>query len=98
VPPQTPKECSACHAQIARTKLLSHHTFVPCTRCHETPEDHKIIPREFLPSKPTSREFCGECHGIEADSEKGIPRVDLDSHERRYVCWQCHYPHLPEAR
>ena len=97
-PPQTPKECSACHAEIARTKSVSHHTYVPCTRCHETPEKHKINPRKFLPGKPTNREFCGSCHSIEADSEKGIPRVDLDSHERRYVCWQCHYPHLPKAR
>jgi hypothetical protein len=97
-PPETPKDCSACHAQISRTISLSHHTYVPCTRCHETSEQHKINPRKFLPGKPTNREFCGECHSIDADSEKGIPRVDLDTHEGRYVCWQCHYPHLPEAR
>jgi len=97
-PPETPKDCSACHAQISRTKSLSHHTFVPCIRCHETPEEHKINPRENLPNKPTTREFCGGCHSIDADSEKGIPRVDLETHELRYVCWQCHYPHLPEAR
>jgi len=97
-PPETPKECEACHASIARTKSLSHHLDVPCTRCHETPEIHKISPRENRPSKPSSREFCGGCHAMNAPSPKGIPRIDINTHGERYVCWQCHYPHLPEAR
>lgn len=97
-PPQTPRECSACHAEIARTKSLSPHIYVPCTFCHQTDDRHKLRPRDYLPSKPKNREFCGGCHGLDADSEKGIPRIDLETHERRYVCWQCHYPHLPEAR
>lgn len=97
-PPQTPKECEACHATISRTKSLSHHINVPCTRCHETPEAHKIQPREFLPTKPGKREFCGGCHAQGADSPKGIPRINIATHGERYVCWQCHYPHLPEAR
>jgi len=96
-PPETPKECAACHAEIARTKQVSHHVYVPCTHCHTTPEEHKLLPREYSPSKPTSREFCGTCHADDAVSEAGIPRVDLSSHETRYVCWQCHYPHLPET-
>jgi hypothetical protein len=97
-PPETPKECSACHAEIARTKALSHHVNVPCTVCHNTPEDHRIRPREVLASKPRTRELCGSCHSEEATSERGIPRIDLASHEVRYVCWQCHYPHLPEVQ
>lgn len=96
-PPETPKECEACHASIARTKSLSHHVEIPCTRCHETPEEHKINPRQILPTKPESRKFCGNCHAKDADSPKGIPRIDLATHGERYVCWQCHYPHLPEA-
>lgn len=97
-PPETPKECSACHAEIARSKSISHHAYVPCTRCHQTPEEHKSQPRDHLPSKPKTRAFCGGCHDLNADSPKGIPRIDLATHEDRYVCWQCHYPHLPEAR
>lgn len=96
-PPETPKECAACHAEIARTKMVSHHVYVPCIHCHITPEEHKLHPRDILPSKPKSREFCGKCHDENADSAAGIPRIDLSSHETRYVCWQCHYPHLPEA-
>jgi hypothetical protein len=97
-PPETPKECSACHAEIARTIALSHHVYVPCVRCHNAPEEHKINPRGALPTKPATREFCGSCHAEDASSERGIPRIDLESHETRYMCWQCHYPHLPEAR
>jgi len=98
VPPQVPKECEACHAAIARTKALSHHLNIPCTFCHQTPEEHKINPRAHLPSKPASREFCAQCHGENISDKKGIPKIDLATHEPRYVCWQCHYPHLPEAR
>ena len=97
VPPETPKECEACHGTIARTKSLSHHVDVPCTRCHETPEEHKVKPRSVFPSKPDTREFCGGCHSEDADSPEEIPRIDILTHGERYVCWQCHYPHLPEA-
>lgn len=90
--------CEACHTEISRTKMLSYHAYVECTQCHETPDNHEINPRSYLPSKPSERSFCGRCHGLDAESEKGIPRIDLETHEKRYVCWQCHYPHLPEVR
>ena len=97
VPPETPKECTACHAAIARSKEASHHVYLECTRCHNAPEEHRVNPREHRPSKPTTRAFCGECHSKDADSDAKIPRIDLVSHGERYVCWQCHYPHNPEA-
>ncbi len=96
-PPRTPAECAACHATIARTKLVSHHAYVECVQCHETPDEHKVDPREFIPHKPNSRQVCGRCHGEDADSPSGIPRVDMITHGEAYVCWQCHYPHLPET-
>jgi len=96
-PSETPKDCVACHAEIANTKSLSKHIYIPCIRCHETPEEHKLRPREITPGIPLTREFCGECHAEDADSKKSIPRIDLITHEERYVCWQCHYPHLPEV-
>ncbi|OGB60390.1 MAG: hypothetical protein A2Y94_08320 [Caldithrix sp. RBG_13_44_9] len=97
-PPVTPKGCEACHAAIARTLSLSHHVYLPCTRCHQDPGSHKISPREFTPTKPTTREFCGECHARNDENTKGIPQIELVNHYSRYVCWQCHYPHLPEAQ
>lgn len=101
-PPETPKECEACHATIARTKALSPHVYIACTRCHTTPEEHKVTPRRVSPSIPETREFCGGCHAKDAPKTEPqaetAPKVDMATHGERYVCWQCHYPHLPEAR
>jgi len=97
-PPQTPKECEACHGEIAKTKSLSFHAEIACTKCHETSEKHKLSPRDNLPGKPTKREFCGQCHAQDVKSAPDIPKINLATHEPRYVCWQCHYPHLPEAQ
>jgi hypothetical protein len=97
-PPETPKNCSACHAEIARTKSVSHHVYVTCSQCHTASEEHKINPRSALPSKPIKREFCGQCHAKNAQSDRGVPRIDLETHNPKYVCWQCHYSHIPESK
>ena len=55
------------------------------------------IPRSFLPKRPTTREFCGGCHGTIADAAPSAPQVDIAAHGDRYLCWQCHYPHFPEG-
>ena len=93
-PPVTPEECSACHGQIARQKAVSHHASLPCTTCHQAPEQHKIDPLSVRPTKPDERAFCGACHAQGID---GITQIDLRSHNPSYVCWQCHYPHFPES-
>ncbi|MHC4339771.1 MAG: cytochrome c3 family protein [Planctomycetota bacterium] len=101
-PPQVPGACSACHAQIARTKALSHHRALECETCHETVAEHRQSPRAYLPKKPTERKFCGGCHAESgAKPPEGFsdaPRVEMEVHGGRYLCWQCHYPHFPEAR
>ena len=96
-PPDIPESCSACHGQIARTKAVSHHRDLECETCHEVSEEHRVSPRSALPTKPTQREFCGQCHGEDASSPAHIPRVDVQDHGGTYRCWQCHYPHYPEA-
>ena len=97
-PPRTPEQCGACHGEIARTKAVSSHALLPCTRCHETEKRHRVDPISSRPSKPADRAFCGGCHAKEADSPKEIPRVDMAAHGNGYVCWQCHYPHFPELK
>jgi hypothetical protein len=96
-PPVTPQECSACHAQIARTKVVSSHALVACTSCHVAPELHRRTPRAALPTKPVAREFCATCHGAQAKQTRA-PKVDMSQHGGRFLCWECHYPHLPEGR
>jgi hypothetical protein len=68
-----------------------------CTICHVTPEQHKVAPRIHRPAKPAGREFCARCHGEDSQTE-GALKIDVSSHGGRYLCWQCHYPHLPEER
>lgn len=101
VPPTVPRECSACHAQIERTKAVSSHALIACTTCHKTPDRHKSAPRIALPSKPQARDFCGTCHGAGTaakEAPKEAPKVDVSTHGGRNLCWECHYPHLPEGR
>jgi hypothetical protein len=93
-PPRIPRECSACHAEIARTKAVSHHALITCTTCHRVPKKHKQMPRRVRARKPQTREFCGKCHG-EGSKRKDAPKINLSTHGERYLCWQCHYPHLP---
>lgn len=102
-PPRPPETCAACHGEIARTKAVSPHAQLACTECHTADPRHAQAPRQFLPSKPASREFCGRCHATDAPPPAHLPdarppKVDLATHGPRYVCWQCHYPHYPEAR
>jgi hypothetical protein len=98
VPPRVPQECSACHGQIARLKALSHHVNLPCVTCHTVPQEHKVNPRASRPTKPTDRAFCGQCHDKTATRVAEAPRIDVATHYQRYLCWQCHYPHYPEAK
>jgi ribosomal protein S27AE len=58
-----------------------------------------IEPRSALPSKPDSREVCGRCHAAgSTDPLAAKAMVDLAKHGGTYVCWDCHYAHLPEGR
>lgn len=94
-PSEIPQECSACHARIFNTKAVSPHALLDCEVCHTAPDEHKTSPRLVSPTKPRDREFCGTCHGMDA-TRQGTPRVDLGTHEEKYLCWQCHFPHMPE--
>jgi len=95
-PPSVPQECQACHAEIARTKAISSHVMLECTTCHEVPTEHKITPRNIKASIPLEREFCGKCHGTQSNV-KETTKIDLATHGEKYLCWQCHYPHMPEV-
>jgi ribosomal protein S27AE len=96
-PKRVPGACSACHAEIENMKAISPHALLECTTCHVTPDEHKVTPRVVKAAKPSDREFCGKCHST-ASKVEGPPKIDLDSHEPKYICWQCHYPHMPEVK
>ncbi|MBT3344202.1 MAG: hypothetical protein HN712_13190 [Gemmatimonadetes bacterium] len=98
LPDLSEADCNACHGEIARTKAVSHHAELACERCHTVPEAHRDTPRQVRPTKPSSIQLCGECHDRSSSESAAIPRISLTEHEPEYVCWQCHYPHFPEAR
>ncbi len=89
--------CEACHAEIARTKSASHHVSLACTTCHGTQSNHALDPEHIRPDKPRTRNFCGQCHAEDAMGPAAAPKVDIATHGEDYLCWQCHYPHYPEA-
>jgi DnaJ-class molecular chaperone len=95
-PPSVPQECEGCHGEIARTKAVSPHVQLECTTCHNVPDGHKITPRAVMASIPAGRDFCGRCHAKEA-AMKETPKIDIATHGEKYLCWQCHYPHMPEV-
>lgn len=95
-PPEIPHECGACHAQIVATKSFSPHALLECTVCHEAPEEHRVTPRLVRPTTPRQRAFCGQCHSTDSEHPRA-PKVDIATHEEKYLCWQCHYPHMPET-
>lgn len=97
-PPKTPEDCGGCHGRIARIKAISTHSQLACAECHQVPEQHMTAPRSALPSKPDARDACARCHDTaSADPAAARSRVDFGSHGRTYVCWECHYAHLPEG-
>jgi hypothetical protein len=95
---EPPKDCSACHRRIDRTKALSTHASLACSECHKADPQHMLQPRTALPTKPANREACGRCHAVGATGP-GVSKaaVDMASHGGAYVCWECHYAHLPEG-
>ena len=96
-PPNIPAVCDACHAKVQRTIVLSRHSSLPCTACHEVPKEHKINPRGNKPKRMQDRQSCGKCHAKESTASKEVPRVNMAAHGEKYLCWQCHYPHQPET-
>lgn len=97
-PPEIPDNCSACHNRISRTKAVSPHALLDCQDCHETPQLHRSQPGIHKSGFPVNRSDCLKCHAEDADADRFIPRVEKDTHGESYLCWQCHYPHFPEAR
>ncbi len=96
-PPQVPGTCAACHAQIASTKALSKHARLACENCHEVAAEHREHPRLSLAKKPVDRETCAQCHAQGRTGLFKAPQLDFATHGGGYLCWQCHYPHSPEA-
>ncbi len=91
-------ECSACHRMISNQKSVSTHASLNCSDCHTVPPDHATQPRLVRAVKPSSSETCGRCHARGSSASVEVARIDMAEHGGRYLCWECHYPHYPEAK
>ena len=96
--PSVPETCAGCHGRTWRLMAASTHATMTCTDCHQNTDDHKKTPHLALPVTPRTRELCGTCNAKDAQGHEQAVRVDLATHNPKYKCWQCHFPHDPEVK
>lgn len=97
-PDEAPTDCAGCHGRIARTHTVSRHAQVECADCHAGVEQHLADPRTVSAGRPAGRDACNTCHDASATVATAVDaRIDPATHGRAYVCWECHYAHLPEG-
>ncbi len=99
--------CTSCHnphGTVTPSLLRENSLNDTCYRCHT----EKRGP--FLWTHPPVQESCANCHNPHGSNHESMliianprlcqqcPKVDVSTHGGSYLCWQCHYPHLPEGR
>lgn len=85
--------CTTCHG-VPEQHKISPRAVRPtkptertlCGRCH--------APDATPPRDLVARRRISTPEGVAL--ARAIPRVDMDEHGGRFLCWQCHYPHYPE--
>jgi len=88
--------CSICHSKVNAVRLGSSHRTVECQSCHLGWEKHLVNPKKVKPTKTTTREFCGQCHGQGiASATTKIKLIDLKEHMPDMKCIECHKAHCP---
>lgn len=88
--------CFSCHQDIEDKKAQDVHSEIHCETCHGPGQKHVISSEAVDILKPSGREFCGTCHGINAARKKdAVFQVDLAKHNVGKNCIECHNPHQP---
>ena len=90
------KACFECHQDIEDRKAQDVHSDIRCETCHGPGQKHVISSKAGDILKPADREFCGNCHGLNAARQKSVVfQVDLNKHNVGKNCTECHNPHQP---
>jgi hypothetical protein len=90
------KACFECHQDIEDMKKQDVHSDIRCETCHGPGQKHVLSGEAADILKPSGREFCGSCHGINAAKPKStIFQINLDKHNVGKNCVECHNPHQP---
>jgi hypothetical protein len=88
--------CLDCHADIDYLKQQDVHSEINCETCHGPGLLHTEMGDTTKITKPSSREFCGRCHSMNAGKRKeAVFQVDLKEHNPGKKCIECHNPHQP---
>jgi len=90
------KACFECHQDIEDLKKQDAHKEIHCETCHGPGQKHVLSGESADILKPTSREFCGRCHDMNAAKQKSvIKQIDLKKNNVGKNCLECHNPHQP---
>jgi hypothetical protein len=88
--------CIECHQDIEDMKAQDAHSKIHCETCHGPGQKHVLSGNAADIVKPSEREFCGRCHGINAARQKStITQIDLKKHNVEKKCIECHNSHQP---
>ena len=90
------KACFECHQDIEDLKAQDVHSDIHCETCHGPGQKHVVSSLTADILKPTGREFCGNCHVINAAKKKdAIIQIDINKHNIDKNCIECHNAHQP---
>jgi len=88
--------CFSCHQDIQDLKATDVHSDIHCETCHGPGQKHVVSKLAVDILKPSGREFCGNCHVLNAAKKKdAINQIDLNTHNIGKNCIECHNPHQP---
>jgi len=88
--------CFECHQDIEDKKLQDVHSEIHCETCHGPGQKHVLSSDTADILKPSGREFCGQCHAMNAAKQKSaVVQIDLKKHNIGKNCIECHNPHQP---
>jgi hypothetical protein len=88
--------CFECHQDIEDGKTMDAHNPIHCETCHGPGQKHVSSSLAADIFKPSTREFCGSCHSLNAAKrQSAIYQVNLSEHNVDKKCIDCHNPHQP---
>jgi len=88
--------CFECHQDVEDLKAQDVHSEIHCETCHGPGQKHVVSGEAADILKPTGREFCGNCHVMNAARQKStINQIDLNKHNIDKNCIECHNAHQP---
>ena len=88
-----PGVCLTCHDNKNQEKMKGKHNSLRCQTCHGTGEEHVKAPARTNITKPSKRDFCTKCHGVNGSGM--IKQIDPKDHNPDNKCIDCHKAHNP---